>query len=207
MMYTSKGVIPNNYGWLEVQLSKKVMTVLKKYIKNQGEDYTGGLAGNIEASNHLVDENDWFYNNVLRGCVSDYIKLFGKGSIPAHGVTAKERNIILHQFWSNFQLQHQFNPVHDHGGVFSFNIWMSIPTDWRQQHELPFSKHSNKPHASNFSFVYRNILGGDMTHQYKLDKQSEGMMLFFPSTLSHTVYPFYSSTKPRISIAGNLHLD
>ena len=88
-MYTSKGVIPNNYGWLEVQLSKKVMTVLKKYIKNQGEDYTRGLAGNIETSNHLVDENDWFYNNVLRGCVSDYIKLFGKGSIPADSVTVK----------------------------------------------------------------------------------------------------------------------
>ena len=40
---------------------------------------------------------------------------------------------------------------------------------------------------------------------YKLSKNYEGTMLFFPAKLRHCVYPFYGTDEPRISIAGNLN--
>jgi inosine/xanthosine triphosphate pyrophosphatase family protein len=39
------------------------------------------------------------------------------------------------------------------------------------------------------------------------DKTFEGKIAFFPSKLSHCVYPFYSSDDVRISISGNIKLD
>ena len=49
---------------------------------------------------------------------------------------------------------------------------------------------------------------GELAHySYFLDKTSEGRMLFFPSSVSHTVYPFYNCDKERISIAGNVSFD
>ena len=32
----------------------------------------------------------------------------------------------------------------------------------------------------------------------------EGTILFFPSQLQHTVYPFYNCEEDRISISGNI---
>ena len=49
---------------------------------------------------------------------------------------------------------------------------------------------------------------GQITHSdYKLDKASEGKMLFFPAKMMHEVHPFYNCNKERISISGNICFD
>ena len=40
-----------------------------------------------------------------------------------------------------------------------------------------------------------------------LDKESNGVMLFFPSALEHNVYPFYECDDVRVSISGNVKFD
>jgi hypothetical protein len=50
-------------------------------------------------------------------------------------------------------------------------------------------------------------LGQISYYEYKLDKKSEGGMLFFPAKLMHTVYPFYNCDKERVSISGNISFD
>ena len=85
--------------------------------------------------------------------------------------------------------------------------WVKIPTDWREQHAIPFVASSVSPCASDFEFHYTTMLGHIGTHTYCLDKKSEGFMLFFPASLQHTVYPFYNCDKERISISGNIRLD
>ena len=45
-------------------------------------------------------------------------------------------SLILESFWANYQYKHEFNPVHDHGGAFSFVIWMKIPYDCEDQKKL-----------------------------------------------------------------------
>ena len=87
-----------------------------------------------------------------------------------------------------------------HDGITSFVIWMKIPTHHEEQHNLPF--HSKA--ASDFQFTYTNILGHTVEYPIHMNPEREGLMMLFPSTLHHQVYPFYNTEEPRISIAGNL---
>ncbi|SVD06602.1 uncharacterized protein METZ01_LOCUS359456, partial [marine metagenome] len=114
---------------------------------------------------------------------------------------------ILEPFWVNFQKETEFNPIHSHSGVFSFVIWVKIPTDWREQHALPICANSNTPAASNFAFCYVAMLGLLEHYEYHLDKEKEGCMLLFPARLMHRVNPFYNCDKERISISGNVRFD
>ena len=103
-------------------------------------------------------------------------------------------------WWVNYQYQTEFNPEHAHTGITSFVIWMKIPTRYQDQHNLPF--HSNA--ASDFQFTYSNILGSTVEFPVFMEPEMEGVMMVFPSSLHHQVYPFYNTEEPRISIAGNL---
>ena len=113
----------------------------------------------------------------------------------------------LESMWVNYQKKHEFNPLHDHAGVYSFVIWMKIPFEYDDQINLPNSKGTNHPLNSGFVFQYLDILGNIKYHSYFLSKGDEGNMLFFPSQLHHQVYPFYNCDETRISISGNIALD
>ena len=104
--------------------------------------------------------------------------------------------------WINFQVADEFNPIHNHNGVYSFVIWMNIPTDWNLQRDYSF----NDSAVSNFEFQYVNILGEMESFTYNMGRQMEGTMVLFPSKLKHQVYPFYNCKEQRVSIAGNIHL-
>ena len=84
---------------------------------------------------------------------------------------------------------------------------MKIPTDWRDQHALPFSSHSAGPAASDFLFTYSNILGEVGEYPIFLDKDMQGTMLVFPSSLRHQVYPYYNCDDERVTISGNMLWD
>jgi hypothetical protein len=86
-------------------------------------------------------------------------------------------------------------------------VWIKIPTDYKEQHALPFSGNSHTPKASDFEFQYTTMLGDITGSNYVLDKKSEGAMLFFPAKLLHSVYPFYECDKERVSISGNIHFE
>jgi hypothetical protein len=72
--------------------------------------------------------------------------------------------------------------------VLAYNIWIKIPVE------------------SIFEFNYNSIIGKNLTHRLKLNEEDQGRVIIFPSNLQHVVYPFYSSNKTRISIAGNVLL-
>ena len=58
--------MPPNLGWLEYKLDKKELDYVWKCIENQKGDYKHSLAGNLEASNLLLDRSDWFFRNNVR---------------------------------------------------------------------------------------------------------------------------------------------
>ena len=211
--------VPNDLGWLELFLSSHVMGRLEEYIdyaKKNPVNINHELAGNITESISLEDRDDWFFKNVLIECLKKYEKhfplymekvsndVFNLFPRTKSGVQEKALPYCLDTFWVNFQRETDFNPMHNHSRVFSFVIWIKIPTDWREQHEIPISANSNAPRASDFEFVYSSMLGDVINHSYLLDKDSEGTMLFFPSKLQHLVHPFYNCDEERISISGNI---
>ena len=112
----------------------------------------------------------------------------------------------LADFWVNHQYQTEFNPLHNHFGIYSFVIWMKIPTDYREQKQLPIAQ-ANSTSISNFQFQFINMLGEPCNHTYEMSPSREGTLLFFPSKLLHSVYPFYNCKEERISISGNIAID
>ena len=109
----------------------------------------------------------------------------------------------------NYQYQTDFNPFHFHGGVYSFAIWMKIPTEWEEQCKLPQFQDIKKDNrkAGTFEFQYTDALGGIRSMSYQLGKEFENCMCFFPASLMHAVHPFYGTDEARVSIAGNLWYD
>ena len=108
--------------------------------------------------------------------------------------------------WVNYQKQTEFNPRHNHTGIYSFVVWMKIPTNFKDQRKFKIAE-SNSSMISNFVFDYKNMLGHETGSIYEMSPKMEGMMLFFPSELNHAVYPFYNCDEERISVSGNLMLD
>jgi len=196
-----KSVTPYVGGWLEIKLPKSTIDRLWSYTKKAKIDYRSKLAGNISKELILIDQDNWFFNNVLTDIIKTYEESFR--NLSGTNLTYNHP-YILNKFWVNYQKQTEFNPFHDHTGIYSFVIWMQLPYDYKKQQNLSFVKNSNAPRASIFEFTYINILGGLKTVYYK---GIEGHMLFHPAQLSHQVYPFYNCSKERISISGNIYLD
>ncbi len=202
--------VPDQHvGWLEAELPKFVMSRLWSYIetaKKNPKSYNHKLAGNISKSLTIIDKDNWFFKTILIPFIGEFTEYYPSYTEQISILTEKVP-CCLNKFWVNFQKENEFNPSHNHTGIFSFVIWVKIPTDWREQHALPISANSNDPKASDFEFRYTSILGDIEGYSYFLDKESEGNMLFFPAKLMHTVYPFYNCDKERVSISGNISFD
>ena len=200
-----KAVRPDNFGWLEKKLSDKEMEYLWKCVDNRGKSKKSKLAGQIHESNYLTDKGDWFWQHTLQPLCVDYYKEFGNlgSNIPVN----QSHPYYLSSFWVNYQKQNEFNPLHDHTGVYSFVIWMKIPTNHFQQNKNPISLKSNTHLISTFQFHFLNILGQMRPYVYEMNPEMEGTILFFPAKLKHLVYPFYNCDEDRISISGNILLN
>lgn len=201
-----KIVRPDVLGWLEKKLSDKEMEYLWRCIDARKQSKKPQLAGVIHESNVLVDKSDWFWINTLKPLCGAYGQEYGNKlgeSVPVN----RQHPYYLDSFWVNYQKQTEFNPNHHHGGVYSFVVWMKIPTKHIEQNKNPISARSNSQLISAFQFSYLDILGQNSEFTYKMNPEMEGTMLFFPSALNHCVYPFYNCDEDRISISGNISLN
>ena len=194
-------------GWLETRLNEKHMDLLWSCIEKRGQEPYPNLAGNLYGS-YALENNNTFYNSIIDPLVRYWIKVYGDdifgNQIKLIPWVSANMETYLNDWWVNYQHEGDYNPLHNHGGIFSFVIWMKIPTDWRDQKKLPRSTHSTSSTVSNFQFVYTNHLGKITSHTYYMSPEMEGRMLFFPANLKHTVYPFYDCKEERISISGNI---
>lgn len=188
----------------ETKLPQKIVDRLWGYVNKAKENWNSHLAGNIDKSLLLEDEDDYFMNNIVGPIANLY-------TINANSVdwindthTHGSKSLKLSSLWVNFQNKHEYNPLHNHGGIVSFVVWMKIPTHWEDQHALPISANSNTPSASDFQFTYSDILGNHQDFQVKMGGYQEGWILVFPSQLRHQVYPFFECDEQRISISGNI---
>ena len=216
----------NSIGWIDTRLNKETIEYLWKIVKKgekDGNNAQGGLVGNINKSFYIEDENQWFYRNVLMPSIDFYMnhdktpfdnsfnKFKGDYIIKDKNnkvIEFKSIGLDLNSFWANYQKKHEFNPLHNHNGVFSFVIWLKIPYETEDQCKLPFLDgidESNK-FPGQFEFSMLDWEGNIRQIPYRLGKEDEGRMLFFPSNLHHVVHPFYDNDENRVSISGNLNL-
>lgn len=195
-------ILPPNLGWLLHSLDDEEINYLWNCIGEMNKKKCNKyLAGNLNSSFPLYDKNNWFFNRTLCPLIGVYTNQFeDRGDLPI----LNAHPYVMKRWWVNYQKQHDFNPSHDHTGVYSFVIWLKIPVEFADQNK---DNITNSPVRSAFQIHYQNILGELNTFDYKLGKNYEGKMLFFPSKLRHEVFPFYNCEEDRISISGNIFLD
>ena len=63
-------------GWLEVRLGEEEVDYLWKCIDNKGISVKKFLAGNVDSSCLIEDEDDWFYDYVLQRLIGKYSSEF-----------------------------------------------------------------------------------------------------------------------------------
>ncbi len=197
--------------FLQVKLDQEVVDYLWNIIDNAKTiniNNKSKLIGNISQSLLLEDLDSFFYETVCIPLIEYYreINPFGDDPVVKNTLLGPKTKLALNSFWVNYQYQTEFNPYHDHTGVYSFAIWMKIPYDWKEQKKLPQFLDINDDNikVGNFEFEYVDSLGSVKNLAYNLSSSLEGVMLFFPARLRHCVYPFYQTKEPRISISGNL---
>jgi hypothetical protein len=161
------------------------------------------LIGNIEKEFHIVKSKDHLEKLILP-VIDHYVK--NNDYLRRITNFTSDTQICLQNAWVNFQSKYEFNPCHDHDGVFSFVIWTHVPYDINTEKNNAPGKDSRHNLAGAFEFQYTNILGEIYTHAIHVDKSVENVLILFPSKLRHCVYPFYTSDDYRISVSGNFVL-
>jgi hypothetical protein len=199
----------NNTPWIDTRLNEEEMKFLNIAISEENkENHSKLLVGHITKSETLNDKNNWFYKNVLkkhteRMFYDDWDNYREYHIVKEH----PPPNFQLDAMWVNYQKQHEFNPIHNHSGLYSFVIFMKIPTHWKEQHDLPISDASPFPCTSDFQFIAVEQKGETWTcPNITLSAEDEGRMLFFPASTLHQVYPFYGTEEERITISGNVSI-
>jgi hypothetical protein len=117
---------------------------------------------------------------------------------------SKQYSFKLDSMWVNFQQKYEFNPLHRHGGLYSFVIWIEVPYFLNFEKDISPGKKSIDNRSGTFEFTYVDVVGQLRGECIPVDKTYEGDIILFPAALHHMVHPFYSSDKYRISVAGNI---
>ena len=154
---------------------------------------------------HIKEEYD--YNNVPKEVQRFFISKCFQQPIKHHldhiSILNDPLPLNLDSLWINYQKKYEFNPVHDHGGVFSFIIFLKIPYDLNKEDSM-FPVADQNRQTSRLQFLTINPILGVTTVSLNVDKSYENKMIMFPSSYKHLVYPFYTSNEERITVSGNL---
>lgn len=186
-------------GFLPDELYNIIMKEIEEIQSDWGnhQKWNDGLAGNIEKQYGLPKSLPYLEPFLNQMCHSygehwNFLRKYGDFHFEDGNV------------WVNFQKKNEFNPVHHHGGTFSFVCWLKVPYKIEDEMNAPHVKESKNKAASAFQFLYPNILGNLSLETLYVDHDWERRIILFPAHLSHCVYPFTTSDNYRISISGNL---
>jgi|9_EtaG_2_1085328.scaffolds.fasta_scaffold89479_1 hypothetical protein len=187
---------PENFKWLK----QAVKDAKKEGIGNQDK-----LIGHIKEEYKITK---WTPEFELFLCQCTTHPWFSK-FLWGFDVLSEPKPWYLDTLWVNYQKKHEFNPLHDHTGVFSFIIFVDIPYDLKKEDKY-FSgiseKNEQQLHTSRLTFVNNRANGGLESTLVNVDKSFTGKMFMFSAKQSHIVYPFYTSDGYRITVSGNIKL-
>jgi len=203
-----------NFGFMKAVLSDEQIKPIKDEINSIQNDFdnatkhNNSLAGNIEKEYGLKSSFSYIESLLLPLALAymnanNYKNYLSSMQKKYTNSKTELMSIGLINAWVNFQSKYEFNPVHNHGGFLSFVLWIDIPFLINDESNQPHSKNSNSKLAGNFSFMFTDILGHITPFPIGADKSYNNGLLLFPAELHHAVYPFFTSDKQRISVAGN----
>jgi hypothetical protein len=170
---------------------------------NKAKKRNSDLAGNIKNEFALSKSADYI-EKLMFPFVMAYNEKYNY--LNKFNILTKSLPMVLSEPWVNFQQKHEFNPPHTHSGLMSFVIWMSIPYSIEEENIKGPGAEAAMPLSGCFAFQFTNIIGQIDNDTIPVGKNMENTMVLFPAGLNHSVFPFYTSDRYRISISGNFVL-
>ncbi len=144
----------------------------------------------FEVKRGILDDVDSF----LLQCGNEYQRRFGKDDIDKLGT------LFIEEMWIVSQKESEWNYLHSHSGLISGVMYLKVPAD--PGHGLdPRDKRSILPGGISFT----DGSAGPFHKRIVSYKPVVGEFYIFPSTMLHTVYPFFG-TEERRSFSFNLTL-
>ena len=175
-------------------IRKRLLTDGKKQLKS----YHTRLAGHLDSQLKYNDETtNWFYQQS-----SPIWQAYREGWSNWTGHPSEVVELSAHDLWVNFMKPGDFNPVHTHGGDYSFVIFLDVPKKLLDEQDA-FEGTSSKPGSLMFEFTQQAKPKWAITGQAFNPKT--GDMVIFPALLQHWVLPFKSKCT-RVSVSGNLEI-
>jgi hypothetical protein len=196
-----------NLGIIRGHIDDASLTALKKEILEIQEDFSKGVPHNKELAGHIRKEYLLFKScSSMEPLLVDLAERYHKKYqyTDPNIAMGNQHSFRLDSMWVNFQQKHEFNPLHRHGGLYSFVIWIDVPYFLNFEKDVSPGKQSIDNRSGMFEFTYINVVGQIRGELIPVDKAYEGDIILFPAALHHMVHPFYSSDKYRISVAGNI---
>ena len=196
-----------NYGVIEGQLEQEDLDYVWKLIHKYApkSEWEGNRLLSIEDVNDkqwsLADDDQLFANAVLMPMTQKYFDTYG---CPFKIKSTHDHGLAFSRFWCRASHEGDYQSIHDHQGIFTFVVWLKIPFDSEVESMV---QPGFRPEAGDFVLVYPDTCGQLKKQNYKLNESMEGKIVFFPSDINHIVYPHFTTTEWRISIAGDIVLN
>lgn len=184
----------------------KIFNKFVKVVKDKSINHNKNLSGNIKEEYSLNKHKKGFENFIIDKIIENNVLMNYLNSLNIF--TPNPQKLVLESLWVNYQKKHEFNPVHNHDGVFSFVIFIQIPYIIEEEKSKSPGVKSNSNLPGHLSFIYLDPIvdGGINVQNFPVDKTWEGTGLIFKSSLRHVVYPFYSEGE-RITVSGNIFFE
>jgi len=180
------------------ELSEHIIKKLHEDGKKELKSHHKKLAGHIKRQVKYNDETtDWFYQQI-----SGFLDAYRQGHLDYHGIQKKEVKIAYDDLWVNFMQPGDFNPIHTHGGDYSFVFFIDIPEQLSEEMEK-FEGTGPKPGSLLFEYGTPSRPIWATTGHMIIPKV--GTIYMFPALLQHWVVP-YKSDCTRVSVSGNLRI-
>ena len=184
-----------------VMKTKVPENIRKRLLKDGKKDlasYHKNLAGHLHTQLKYNEETTrWFYKE-------SYIiwQAYREGWSNWSGFPNAKCELNAYDLWINFMKPGDFNPVHTHGGDYSFVIFLDVPKKILEEQDK-FEGTSTPPGCLMFEFTQQAKPKWAQTGNSI--RPETGDMYIFPALLQHWVVPFKSNCT-RISVSGNLEI-
>lgn len=198
-----------NVGYIMADLTEEQLKPIKDEIAEIQSDFSKATPHNYNLSGHIAKEYTLFncrqhVEDISIELAHRYINEFPIVLDDYYREVQLNLPLRLGNPWVNFQKKYEFNPVHKHGGVLSFVIWIKLPYKISEEYERYPAVPGQLNSTACFGFHYTDSLGNIQYSRIPADCKYEGKIMLFSNLLRHSVNPFYTSDDYRISVAGNL---
>ena len=192
----------SHINWGPYVIKTKIPDYIIKKLKTEGKkakvSYNYSLAGHLDNQFlYPTKVQQWFYSEI-----HPIIQAYRNGHCKFHGIEELNVELQADDLWVNYMQPGDFNPMHVHGGDYSFVLFLDVPKQLKKEQEN-FKGTSARP--GQIMFEYTQQARPRWATTGTSISPETGDFYMFPALLQHWVAPFKSKVT-RISVSGNLRI-